>query len=478
MPTTHTLVIGAGQAGLAMSRCLTDAGIDHVVLERGRIAERWRSERWDSLRLLTPNWASRLPGWSYWGAHPDGYMTAAELAAYLDGLRRFVRRPGRGRTATSRGCRHDDNGFAVRTTDDVVARPQRRHGHRLVRPAARARRSPTGSIRRSPRSRRAPTANPDQLPDGRVLVVGAVGDRGADRRRARPRRPRRRARRRPPQPRAAPLPRDGHLVVARPDRHVRHDHRRGRATRPRPATKAPSSSSAATTTATSTSPRSQRARRPPHRPAHRRRRDRPRRSPTTSATPPPPPTSVSRRLLARIDDHIDATGLDREVLSADTPARLPRDRTDHAARRPARRHRARSCGPLATAAPTRGCGSRSSTPHGEIVQRRGVTPVAGLYVVGQRFQHRRDSNFIDGVRHDAVVRRPPHRRPSQPPRHRAVAESRGRAMTEPTLPLTTSSSSAPEPPAPPPPCSSPAPVSTCSSSTAAATGPTRCRPTR
>ena len=54
MRTTDTLVIGAGQAGLAVSRCLTERGVDHVVLERGRVAERWRSERWDSLRLLTP----------------------------------------------------------------------------------------------------------------------------------------------------------------------------------------------------------------------------------------------------------------------------------------------------------------------------------------------------------------------------------------------------------------------------------------
>jgi putative flavoprotein involved in K+ transport len=59
--TTDTLVIGAGQAGLAMSRCLADRGVDHVVLERGRVAERWRTERWDSLRLLSPNWMSRLP---------------------------------------------------------------------------------------------------------------------------------------------------------------------------------------------------------------------------------------------------------------------------------------------------------------------------------------------------------------------------------------------------------------------------------
>ena len=62
MSTHYTAVIvGAGQAGLAMSRSLTDLSIDHIVLERGRIAERWQSERWDSLRLLTPNWMTRLP---------------------------------------------------------------------------------------------------------------------------------------------------------------------------------------------------------------------------------------------------------------------------------------------------------------------------------------------------------------------------------------------------------------------------------
>ena len=77
------VIIGAGQAGLAMSHCLTQRRIEHVVLERGRIAERWRSERWDSLRLLTPNWMTRLPGWSYDGDDPDGYMTAPEFVRYL-----------------------------------------------------------------------------------------------------------------------------------------------------------------------------------------------------------------------------------------------------------------------------------------------------------------------------------------------------------------------------------------------------------
>jgi hypothetical protein len=78
------IIIGAGQAGLAMSHCLGRRRIDHIVLERGQIGERWRSERWDTLRLLTPNWMSRLPGWSYHGDDPDGFMTAPEFVGYLE----------------------------------------------------------------------------------------------------------------------------------------------------------------------------------------------------------------------------------------------------------------------------------------------------------------------------------------------------------------------------------------------------------
>jgi putative flavoprotein involved in K+ transport len=83
MRRVETLVVGAGQAGLAVSRCLAEQGADHVVIERGRIAERWRTARWHSLRLITPNWMSRLPGWSYSGADQDGYMAAPELVRYL-----------------------------------------------------------------------------------------------------------------------------------------------------------------------------------------------------------------------------------------------------------------------------------------------------------------------------------------------------------------------------------------------------------
>lgn len=88
MKRANTIVIGAGQAGLAMSRALSDRGLDHVVLERGRVAERWRSERWDSLRLLTPNWQSRLPGYRYTGPEPDAYMTMPEVVDYFESYAR------------------------------------------------------------------------------------------------------------------------------------------------------------------------------------------------------------------------------------------------------------------------------------------------------------------------------------------------------------------------------------------------------
>jgi putative flavoprotein involved in K+ transport len=79
-----TIVIGAGQAGLAMSRCLSELGIEHVVVERGKLAERWRTQSWDSLKLLTPNWMTRLPGFPYDGHDPDGFMSVPDLIALFD----------------------------------------------------------------------------------------------------------------------------------------------------------------------------------------------------------------------------------------------------------------------------------------------------------------------------------------------------------------------------------------------------------
>ena len=90
-----TVVIGAGHAGLAASRFLSDRSIDHVVLERGEVANSWRRERWDSLRLLTPNWQSRLPGHRYDGPDPDGYMTMGEVVAFISGFATACRAPVR-----------------------------------------------------------------------------------------------------------------------------------------------------------------------------------------------------------------------------------------------------------------------------------------------------------------------------------------------------------------------------------------------
>ena len=71
MRDTTTVIVGAGHCGLAMSRCLAARSVDHVVLERAEVANSWRTQRWDSLRLLTPNWMTRLPGYGYRGADPD-----------------------------------------------------------------------------------------------------------------------------------------------------------------------------------------------------------------------------------------------------------------------------------------------------------------------------------------------------------------------------------------------------------------------
>ena len=108
------MVVGAGHAGLAASRFLTERSIDHVVLERGEVANSWRRERWDSLRLLTPNWLTRLPGQPYDGPEPDGYMTSGEVAEFIDRFARAARAPVRTGTEVT-SIRRDDAGYHVRT---------------------------------------------------------------------------------------------------------------------------------------------------------------------------------------------------------------------------------------------------------------------------------------------------------------------------------------------------------------------------
>ena len=396
MPTTHTLVIGAGQAGLAMSRCLTDAGIEHVVLERGRTAERWRSERWESLRLLSPNWASRLPGWRYSGAHPDGYMTAADLAAYLTAYAGSFDAPIEEGHDVRELCCADD-GFTVRTSDASWAA----HNVVVATGWCDQPRVPIFAERLDPAvAQITPSAyrSPDRVPDGRVLVVGAAatGVQIADE-----------------------LARAGREVVLAVGGHNRVPRRyRGMdiwwwldqigsfATTIDEVTDATQSRNEGAL---------QLIGRDDHRDVDLRalqalgvrlsgRLTGIRGDHLTFADDLRVTTAAAderlARLLARIDDHILATGLDREVLPAATLARL--QPTESISRLHARRDR--------IAAVVWATGYRRPYPwlrvpvldsSGEIVQRRGITPVAGLYVLGQRFQHRRDSNFIDGVRHDA-----------------------------------------------------------------------------
>src|SRR3954463_7762925 len=171
MRPTDTLILGGGQAGLALSRCLTARGRDHLVLERGRIAQRWRSERWDSLHLLTPNWMTRLPGWSYEGPDPDGFMAASELAVFLDRYAASFDAPVHEHTDVHR-VGFDGDRFVISTSDGPF------RSERVViatgwcdRPAV-----PSAADHLAPRVHQVvPGAyrSPDDVGDGGVLVVGA-----------------------------------------------------------------------------------------------------------------------------------------------------------------------------------------------------------------------------------------------------------------------------------------------------------------
>jgi putative flavoprotein involved in K+ transport len=170
-----TVVIGAGHAGLAASHFLTQRSIDHVVLERGEVANSWRRERWDSLRLLTPNWQSRLPGLPYEGPDRDGYMTVAEVTELIERFAKASRAPIRtGVTVTSVHSvgGHGAGGFHVTTSEGEIR-------CRTLVIASGACNSPTvpAFAAAVPASVEQLTSftyrSPGQLPDGGVLVVGA-----------------------------------------------------------------------------------------------------------------------------------------------------------------------------------------------------------------------------------------------------------------------------------------------------------------
>ena len=168
---TDVVVVGGGPAGLAVSHELTTAGRDHVVLERGAVAQAWHTQRWDSLRMITPNWMARLPGWEYRGADPDGYMSAAEVAAYLTSYAGSFGAPVVSGTAV-RSVRSRLDGFEVRTgsgtwqADNVVVATGA--GGRPRRPGVGGRLAPDLTQVCAPDYR-----NPSTLAPGGALVVGA-----------------------------------------------------------------------------------------------------------------------------------------------------------------------------------------------------------------------------------------------------------------------------------------------------------------
>jgi putative flavoprotein involved in K+ transport len=385
-----TVVVGGGHAGLAMSRALTDAGRDHLVLERGRVAERWRSERWDSLQLLTPNWMSRLPSWQYGGDEPDGFMTTA---AFVDHLRRYARSfeaPVHEHTAV-RSVAPLGEGFRVTTdggtwlADDVVVATG--YCHRAAVPASAAGLDPA-ITELSPLDYR----NPQSVPDGGVLVVGASSS-GLQI--------------------AAELRRAGRDVVLAVGRHTRLPRRyRGRdvlawlellGALDRTVDDLPAEVA--------------------------------RREPSLQLVASSGERALDLGVLqdAGVELAGRFTGADGSVVRfaddlpatvADADRRLRRvlgriddiaaDGTRHddvppvRVRPGARRFNLldRGIGTVVWATGFRGSWPWLHlpvvAPSGHIVQRRGRTAVPGLYTVGQRFQHRRSSSFIDGVRHDVA----------------------------------------------------------------------------
>jgi putative flavoprotein involved in K+ transport len=171
MERIEVVVIGAGQAGLAISHELTALGVDHAVLERGRIGETWRN-RWDSFCLVTPNWSVRLPGRPYDGTDPNGFMPRDEIVAYLERYTASFGSPVREGVEINSLRARDGDGFALETTSGsykaqslVLAtgayqRPHRPHGANTL---------PGGLLQIDVED----YSNPTALPPGGVLIIGS-----------------------------------------------------------------------------------------------------------------------------------------------------------------------------------------------------------------------------------------------------------------------------------------------------------------
>jgi putative flavoprotein involved in K+ transport len=169
-------VVGAGQAGLAVSHELTLEGVDHVVVERGRIGDTWR-HRWDSFCLVTPNWSVQLPEFPYDGDDPDGFMVRDDIVAYLERYAGDFGAPVREGVEVESVRRRAGGGFILHTTSGslsvatlVLATGAYQRPHRIAGAGS----LPPGLLQLDAAGYR----NPGALPDGDVLVVGS-GQSGA-----------------------------------------------------------------------------------------------------------------------------------------------------------------------------------------------------------------------------------------------------------------------------------------------------------
>ncbi len=174
---TAVAVVGGGQAGLSLSWWLTRHGVDHVVLERSRVAHEWRESRWDTFCLVTPNWQCDLPGFPYAGDDPDGFMVKDEIVAYLEAYAASFGPPLLEGVDVQAVTRRDDGAFRVVTdrgelVADAVVAATGGYSRPIVPPFAAVLDPGIGQLHSSQ------YRSPAHLPDGAVLVVGS-GQSGA-----------------------------------------------------------------------------------------------------------------------------------------------------------------------------------------------------------------------------------------------------------------------------------------------------------
>jgi len=174
MPAEHidTLVIGGGQSGLALSHMLSERGCGHLVVERARIAERWRTERWDGLRFQFPNWSVKLPDFPFRHADPDGFCTSAEIVDFLAAYAEFIAVPIRCGVEVMRlSQRPGASGFIAETSGGTIEA-----ANVVVATGSYQRPVMPGLLQDTLGLFQVHASTyrvPDQLPAGAVLVVGS-----------------------------------------------------------------------------------------------------------------------------------------------------------------------------------------------------------------------------------------------------------------------------------------------------------------